>query len=59
MPQNVRQIGFDALPLPFVADVEGGHSQIRLERLVSRVIQGVVGSIVPESGILVPVMSGS
>lgn len=55
--EHMGKIGLNIFALTLIADVEGGNSKIWFEGLVCRIIKCMVRSVVPESGILIAIMS--
>jgi hypothetical protein len=56
MPLNMSQIGLEFQIIANVLYYKRSYCQIRFERLVLRIIQTFVGSIIPKTGICVSIM---
>lgn len=59
MPEDMGQVGFNAAIFAIVGDVEMGDREIGLEGFVFGVVDCMVGSVVPESSVLVTIVHGS
>ena len=59
VPEDMGDVGIDAAVFALVANVELSNGEVIFEGVVFRIVDCLVGSVVPKSTILVTVMHGS
>lgn len=57
MPHHMSKIGLNLVILTLVGEIESSYCQIIFEEFILWVVKGVVGSIIPESRILISIMA--
>lgn len=56
MSEDVGEVGFYIFALTFVGKVKSGNCQIRFEWLIGWIVKGMVGCVIPKSGVLIAIM---